>query len=74
MAGSGRRRGAPRAEVVLDLAEREALERWSRRPSTANALASRARIVLAVAAGGTDVAVAARLDVNRHTVGEWRRR
>jgi transposase len=74
MERSGRRRGAPRAEVVLDVDEREALERWARRPSTANALASRARIVLAVAAGGTDIAVAARLGASRQTVGKWRRR
>jgi transposase len=74
MERSSERRGAPRAEVVLDVAEREALERWARRPTTANALASRARIVLAVAAGGTDVAVAARLGASRHTVGKWRRR
>jgi transposase len=74
MERSGRRRGAPRAEVVLDLAEREALERWARRPTTANALASRARIVLGCAAGGTDVAVGARLGVSRRTVGKWRRR
>jgi transposase len=74
MERSDRERGRPRAEVVLGAEEREALERWARRPTTANALASRARIVLAVAAGGTDVAVAARLGTTRHTVGKWRRR
>jgi transposase len=37
-------------------------------------LASRARIVLGCAQGGTDVAVAAALGVDRNTVGKWRRR
>ena len=36
-----------RAEVVLDEQEREVLERWARRPKSAQALALRCRIVLA---------------------------
>ena len=70
----GKRRGPKRAEVVLSEEERGALEAWARRPSTANALALRARIVLACAAGGSDVEVAARLGMSRNTVGRWRKR
>ena len=69
-----KRRGPKRAEVVLSVEERSTLEGWTRRPSTANALAGRARIVLACAAGGSDVEVAARLGIHRHTVGKWRKR
>lgn len=58
----------------LTAEEREALERWARRPKTAQALAQRARIVLASAEGSSDVAVAAQLKLNRMTVGRWRKR
>ena len=37
----------PTAELVVVSAEREALERWARRPKTAQAAAQRTRIVLA---------------------------
>jgi transposase len=74
MESSGQSRGRPRAVVVLSADERAELERWTRRPTTANALASRARIVLACAAGGSDLEVAATLGFNRNTVGRWRRR
>jgi transposase len=74
MESSSRGRGRPRQNVVLSAAERAELERWARRPTTANGLASRARIVLACAAGGSDLAVAAALGADRNTVGKWRRR
>ncbi|MEO9177133.1 MAG: helix-turn-helix domain-containing protein, partial [Gaiellales bacterium] len=75
MESSGQRgRGRPRAEVVLRADERAELERWARRPKTSNALASRARIVLACGGGASDLAVAASLGVTRNTVGKWRRR
>jgi len=74
MEREAKRRGPKRAEVVLSEEERVALEGWARRPSTANALASRARIVLACALGGSDVEVAARLGMSRNTVGRWRKR
>lgn len=48
--------------------------RWTRRATTAQAHAQRARIVLSCAEGGDDVAVAERAGVNRTTVGKWRRR
>ncbi len=47
-------RGRPTAQVVLSEEERETLERWARRPNSAQALALRCRIVLAAAAGETN--------------------
>jgi len=44
----------PTAELVVVSAEREALERWARRPKTAQAAAQRTRIVLACATGATN--------------------
>jgi hypothetical protein len=44
--------------LVLSDDEREALERWARRPKRAQALASRCRIVLACAKGGNNTEVA----------------
>ena len=67
-------RGTPKAELVLGEDERETLQRWARRPKSAQALALRCRIVLACAEGGSNIEVAERLGVNRHTVGKWRQR
>ena len=67
-------RGTPLAELVVSDDEREILERWARRPSTAQALALRCRIVLACAEGLSNVEVADRVGVNRMTVGKWRGR
>lgn len=51
------------------------MERWARRPKTSQTLLLRARIVLASAARGSDVAVAERLGTTRAAaVGKWRRR
>jgi len=58
----------------LSEAERAELRALAARRSTAQALALRARIVLACAEGGQNKAVAARLEVDRQTVGKWRRR
>src|SRR5436309_3833215 len=63
-----------RAEVVLRDEEREVLERWARRPKSAQALALRCRIVLAAAEGESSKEIAARLGCNRSTVGRWRGR
>jgi transposase len=65
----------PRLEpLVLAEDERRTLENWVKRRSTAQGLALRARIVLACAEGGSNLAVAARLGVNRKTVTRWRAR
>jgi transposase len=65
------RRGRPTEDVVLTDDERETLERWARRPKSAQALALRCRIVLECATGRTNVEVAQRLGA---TVSKWRRR
>jgi len=50
------------------------LEGYARRGKTAQALASRARIILSCASGLSNKAVAARERVSGQTVGKWRRR
>jgi transposase len=60
--------------LVLTDDERQTLERWAPKHTSAQALALRCRIVLACAAGGSNTEVAERLGVNRNTVGKWRAR
>jgi transposase len=67
-------RGRPKRIVQLTVEQREELTRWTRRATTAQALAMRARVILACAEGGDDLEVAERAGVNRTTVGKWRRR
>ena len=62
------------APLVLSEDERRTLENWAKRRKTAQGLALRARIVLACADGGPNIAVAARLGVSRPTVTKWRAR
>ena len=59
---------------MLSETERRTLESWAKRRKTAQGLALRARIVLACADGGPNIAVAARLGVSRATVRKWRTR
>ena len=68
------RRGRPTVPVVLSGEERETLERWARRPKSAQALALRCRIVLAAAEGETNKEIAAGLGCSSSTVGKWRSR
>src|SRR2546427_5120808 len=63
-----------RAEVVLSDEEREALERWARRPKSSQALAFRCRIVLAAAEGRSSTEIAAEVGCTGSTVGRWRGR
>ena len=67
-------RGRPKAVLELTDPEREQLERWARRPRSAQALAHRSRIVLACAQGQTNQSVAERERTSPQTVGKWRRR
>ena len=66
--------GRPTVTIVLSAEERETLERWARRPSTAQALALRSRIVLAAAAGQANTEIGAALGCHPVTAGKWRRR
>ena len=68
------RLGRPVPPIVLTTNERETLERWTRRPTTAQALALRARLVLRCAAGETATAIAHDVHVTKQTVGKWRGR
>ncbi len=64
----GARPGRPKAALELTDAERDQLTRWARRAKSAQALALRARIVLACAEGRENKQVAADLRVRR---GRW---
>jgi transposase len=68
------RTGRPKAELTLTPQEREQLQRWERRPISAQGLALRSRIVLACAEGSPNKDVAALCGVSPPTVGKWRRR
>jgi transposase len=66
--------GKARGVVVLSDDERVTLTRWTRRQKSSQALAMRARIVLACAAGMPNTHVADKLGVSRQMVGTWRSR
>jgi len=60
--------------TVLSESDRATLRRMSRRGNAAHRDVLRARIILLTAAGGSDLAVAGQLGINRHTVRLWRQR
>src|SRR4051812_3908963 len=65
----------PRPVVIeLSEAEREQLESWSRRRSSAQALAERSRIVLAAAEGLITTEIARQLGIHRSVATRWRNR
>ena len=66
--------GRAQGLLVLSDDERVVLTRWTRRQKSSQALAVRARIVLACADGTPNTHVAARLGVSRDMVGTWRSR
>lgn len=67
-------RGRPKAQLVLTEDEREQLTALTLRRKTAQALALRARIVLACAEGVDNKIVASRQRVTPQTVSKWRAR
>jgi transposase len=62
------------APIELTADEREVLESWTRRHTSAQALALRARIVLLAADGVSNSQIAERVGIVRNTVAKWRRR
>jgi transposase len=68
------RTGRPLAPISVTQEQRTTLEDWTRRPKTAQALALRARIVLACAEGKPNSVVAQLTGVRQQTVGKWRSR
>lgn len=68
------RAGRPTVALELTEDERETLQRWARRQSSAQALALRSKIVLGIADGQTGTEVAADLGCARQTVTKWRQR
>ena len=67
-------RGRPLPAMVLTDDERAQLQSWTRRRTTAQALAQRARVVLECAAGQSNRDVARTLHIDEDTVGKWRQR
>ena len=68
------RTGRPKAPLVLTQDEREVLQGYVRRHSTAQMLSTRARIVLACATGRSNVEAAEEVGVHPNVVGKWRAR
>jgi transposase len=67
-------RGRPKRLLTVGEDDRKALEALARRRTTAQALAQRARIILACAEGISNKEAAARCGVWPQTVGKWRNR
>ena len=68
------RTGRPVPELTLTPEERETLERWTRRPTTAQALAQRARVILTCASGKNNTVVSTEAGLSKQAVGKWRAR
>jgi transposase len=68
------RRGPQVKAITLTTEESNQLLEWTRRHKTSQALALRARIVLACQQDRTDGEIARELRIIRQTVGKWRRR
>jgi transposase len=72
--GNAMRRGPKLKPIVLTVEENERLLEWTRRHSTSQALALRARIVLACRHDGSNREIGRQLRVTAQTVGKWRTR
>jgi transposase len=68
------RTGRPIPPISVTEEQRSTLESWVRRPKTAQALALRAKIILACAEGKPNGVVAGWARVRQQTVGKWRSR
>jgi len=68
------RTGRPIPPLALADDERKVLEQWERRPKTAQALAQRARAILACASGKSNTSVSAEVGLSKQAVGKWRAR
>src|SRR5580704_8767433 len=66
--------GRPIPELAITPEERSALQNWARRPKSAQALALRAKIILACAEGKSNTDVAAQFRITKQMVGRWRAR
>ena len=62
------------APLELSAVERAQLESWTRRRSSAQALALRSRIVLLAADGRNNSEIAHELGIHRNVAGKWRSR
>jgi FixJ family two-component response regulator len=61
------------APIDLTAEERAQLVSWTRRRTSAQALAMRSRIVLLAAQGRNNTEIAAELKIHRNVAGKWRR-
>ena len=66
--------GRPIPELVVTGEERSVLQNWARRPKSAQALALRAKIILACAEGKSNTAGASQFRITKQMVGKWRAR
>lgn len=68
------RTGRPISKLSVTEEQRSTLGNWARRPKTGQALALRARIILACAEGKSNKRVAQQARVSQQTVSKWRAR
>jgi transposase len=68
------RRGAKLESIVLTMEENNRLLEWTRRHKTSQALAMRARVVLACQQDRSNREIARQLHLSNQTVGKWRGR
>jgi transposase len=68
------RTGRPRKPLEITADEREKLRMIALRPKSAQAMATRARIVLGCGQGMSNTEIAKKLDITGATVGKWRER